>query len=118
MLVVLDTIILLLFLIYIRYEKELIKQSKEELINSIYESKEELKTLFINGEESKSSIEDMLRIYENERDREFNEKIENLKLELYGTTADVLHPDLKNIPHEDYDAEIIKTQMVAEEYAE
>lgn len=118
MLVVLDTIILLLFLIYIRYEKELIKQIKEELINSIYESKEELKTLFINGEESKSSIEDMLRIYENERDREFNEKIENLKLELYGTTADVLHPDLKNIPHEDYDAEIIKTQMVAEEYAE
>lgn len=118
MLVVLDTIILLLFLIYIRYEKELIKQSKEELINSIYESKEELKTLFINGEESKSSIEDMLRIYENERDREFNEKIENLKFELYGTTADVLHPDLKNIPHEDYDAEIIKTQMVTEEYAE
>ena len=118
MLVLLDTIILLLFLIYIRYEKELIKQSKEELINSIYESNKELKTLFINGEESKSSIEDMLRIYENERDREFNEKIENLKLELYGTTADVLHPDLKNIPHEDYDAELIKTQIVAEEYAE
>ena len=118
MLVVLDTIILLLFLIYIRYEKEFIKQNKEELINSIFESKEELKTLFINGEESKSSIEDMLRIYENERDREFNEKIENLKLELYGTTADVLHPELKNIPHEDYDAELIKTQMVVEEYAE
>lgn len=118
MLVVLDTIILLLFLIYIRYEKELIKQNKEELINSIYESKEELKTLFINGEESKSSIEDMFRIYEYERDKEFNEKIENLKLELYGTTADVLHPDLKNIPHEDYDAELIKTQIVTEEYAE
>ena len=118
MLVVLDVITLLLFLIFIRYEKELVKQNKEELINSIFESKEELKTLFINGEESKSSIEDMLRIYENERDKEFNEKIENLKLELYGTTADVLHPDLKNIPHEDYDAELIKTQMVTEEYAE
>ena len=118
MLVVLDVITLLLFLIFIRYEKELIKQNKEKLINSIYESKEELKTLFINGEENKSSIEDMLRIYEDERDREFNEKIENLKLELYGTTADILHPDLKNIPHEDYDAELIKTQMVTEEYAE
>lgn len=110
MLVVLDTIILFLTLCVIKvlldFQKELTK------------SKEDLKTLFINGEESKSSIEDMLRIYENERDREFNEKIENLKLELYGTTADVLHPDLQNIPHEDYDAELIKTQMVAEEYAE
>ena len=33
MLVVLDTIILLLFLIYIRYEKELVKQENEQRIN-------------------------------------------------------------------------------------
>lgn len=110
MLVVLSAIILFLTLCIIKVLLDLQKE--------LTKSKEELKTLFINGEESKSSIEDMLRIYENERDREFNEKIENLKLELYGTTADVLHPDLQNIPHEDYDAELIKTQMVAEEYAE
>lgn len=110
MLVVLDVTILLLTFYVVKVLFDLQKE--------VTKSEEELKTLFINGEESKSSIEDMLRIYENERDREFNEKIENLKLELYGTTADVLHPDLKNIPHEDYDAEIIKTQMVAEEYAE
>ena len=110
MLVVLDVTILLLTLYVIKVLLDLQKE--------ITKSKKELKTLFVNGEESKSSIEDMLRIYENERDREFNDKIENLKLELYGTTADVLHPDLKNIPHEDYDAEIIKTQIVAEEYAE
>ena len=102
-----------IFLLVLYVVKVLLDLQKE-----LTKSEEELKTLFINGEESKSSIEDMLRIYENERDREFNEKIENLKLELYGTTADVLHPDLQNIPHEDYDAELIKTQMVAEEYAE
>ena len=110
MLVVLCVTVLLLILYVIKVLLDLQKE--------VIKSEEELKTLFINGEESKSSIEDMLRIYENERDREFNEKIENLKLELYGTTADVLHPDLQNIPHEDYDAELIKTQMVAEEYAE
>ena len=110
MLVVLDVTILILTLYVVKVLLDLQKE--------VTKSEEELKTLFINGEEDKSSIEDMLRIYESERDREFNEKIENLKLELYGTTADVLHPDLKNIPHEDYDAEIIKTQMVAEEYAE
>ena len=110
MLIVLDVTVLLLILYAIKVLLDL--QTK------LTKSNGELKTLFINGEESKSSIEDMLLIYENERDREFNDKIESLKLELYGTTADVLHPDLKNIPHEDYDAEIIKTQMVAEEYAE
>ena len=110
MLIVLGVIVFLLILYAIKILLDLQKE--------VTKSEEELKTLFINGEESKSSIEDMLRIYEDERDREFNEKIENLKLELYGTTADVLHPDLKNIPHEDYDAEIIKTQIVAEEYAE
>ena len=110
MLVVLDVTVLFLILYVIKVLLDLQKE--------VTKSEEELKTLFINGEESKSSIEDMLRIYEDERDKEFNEKIENLKLELYGTTADVLHPDLKNIPHEDYDAELIKTQMVAEEYAE
>lgn len=110
MLIILYVTILLLTLYVVKILLDLQKE--------IIKSEEELKALFINGEESKSSIEDMLRIYENERDREFNEKIENLKLELYGTTADVLHPDLKNIPHEDYDAELIKTQMVAEEYAE
>ena len=110
MLVILNVTVLLLILYVVKVLLDLHKE--------IIKSEEELKTLFINGEESKSSIEDMLRIYENERDREFNEKIENLKLELYGTTADVLHPDLKNIPHEDYYAELIKTQMVVEEYAE
>ena len=110
MLIVLDVTVLLLILYVIKVLLDLQKE--------VTKSEEELKTLFINGEESKSSIEDMLRIYEDERDKEFNEKIESLKLELYGTTADVLHPDLKNIPHEDYDAELIKTQMVTEEYAE
>ena len=110
MLIVLYVTVLLLILYAVKVLLDLQKE--------ITKSNVELKTLFINGEESKSSIEDMLLIYENERDKEFNDKIENLKLELYGTTADVLHPDLKNIPHEDYDAEIIKTQMVAEEYAE
>lgn len=110
MLIVLDVTVLLLILYAIKVLLDLQKE--------IAKNNGELKTLFVNGEESKSSIEDMLLIYENERDKEFNDKIESLKLELYGTTADVLHPDLKNIPHEDYDAEIIKTQMVAEEYAE
>ena len=110
MLIVLDVTVLLLILYAVKVLLDLQKE--------ITKNNGELKTLFVNGEESKSSIEDMLRIYEDERDREFNDKIENLKLELYGTTADVLHPDLKNIPHEDYDAEIIKTQIVAEEYAE
>jgi len=90
----------------------------KEIDESIYKQSRELNDLFINGEKSNASVEDMLRMYENERDREFNEKIENLKLELYGTTADVLHPDLVNIPHEEYDSEIIKTQKAVEEYAE
>ena len=102
---------LFFYLVYVTY------QDNKRIIRLL----DEQRNLFIYGDtdysipHSTKSIDELLVEYEEIRDRDFNERIAKIERELYngGTTADELHPGVKNIPHQE-----INTSPSGEEYAE
>lgn len=75
--------------------------------------------LFLNGDcsddSTKKSLDEILQDYEDKRDEDFNKRIKKMEEELYGggVKAEILHPDIENLPHNKTD-----TITSKEEYAE
>lgn len=86
-----------------------------EMDDSLEERFDEQRELFINGEIN-VSVDDSLKKYEEQRDAEFDKKIEEMRQELYGTSADVLMKGIENIPHDEVDKELLR-KTIQEEYA-